>query len=100
MKRGLRANSSAPEEARARIRSGEHIGPTGGIASGHVQTNLVVLPEDYAFDFLKFCVRNPKPCPVLEVTDAGSPVPSLMAPEADLRMDVPKYRVYENGELV
>jgi uncharacterized protein YcsI (UPF0317 family) len=45
-----------------------------------VQTNLVVLPRDFAFDFLKFCVRNPRPCPVLEVTDAGSPVPSVMAP--------------------
>ncbi len=88
------------EEARARIRSGEHTGPTGGLAPGFVQTNLVVLPEEYAFDFLKFCVRNPKPCPILEVTDAGSPTPSVMAPGADLRTDVPKYRVYENGELV
>jgi uncharacterized protein YcsI (UPF0317 family) len=60
----------------------------------------VILPEEYAFDFLKFCVRNPKPCPVLEVTDVGSPVPSVLAPEADLRTDVPRYRVYENGELI
>ncbi|MGB3633518.1 MAG: putative hydro-lyase [Rubrobacteraceae bacterium] len=88
------------QELRDRIRSGEYDGPTSGLARGHVQTNLVVLPEDYAFDFLKFCVRNPKPCPVLEVTDAGSPEPVVMAPEADLRTDVPKYRVYENGELV
>lgn len=85
---------------RARIRSGDHAGPTGGLAPGYVQTNLVVLPEEYAFDFLKFCVRNPRPCPVLEVTDTGSPTPSIMAPEADLRTDVPKYRVYENGEIV
>ena len=88
------------EEARARIRDGEYAGTTGGIARGYVQTNLVVLPEDYAFDFLKFCVRNPKPCPILEVTDAGSPTPPVMAPDADLRTDVPKYRVYEGGELV
>lgn len=88
-----------PDEARARIRAGEHDGPTGGLAPGHVQANLVVLPEEYAFDFLKFCVRNPKPCPVLEVTDVGSPVPSVMAPGADLRTDVPRYRIYENGEL-
>ena len=65
-----------------------------------MQTNLVVLPRDFAFDFLKFCVRNPRPCPVLEVTDAGSPVPWVMAPEADLRTDVPRYRVYEIGDLV
>lgn len=87
-------------EVRSRIRGGEHTGPTGGLTPGRVQTNLVTLPEEYAFDFLKFCVRNPKPCPVLEVTDAGSPTPGVMAPEADLRTDVPRYRVYENGELV
>ena len=88
------------EAVRGKIRGGEYAGPTSGLAPGHVQTNLVVLPEEYAFDFLKFCVRNPKPCPVLEVTDAGSPNPPVMAPEADLRTDVPKYRVYEQGELV
>lgn len=92
--------NSSPEEVREKIRNGEHTGPTSGLARGHVQTNLVVLPEDYAFDFLKFCIRNPKPCPVLEVTDLGSPVPAVMAPEADLRTDVPKYRVYEEGKLV
>lgn len=98
--RGLRETEPTAEEARARIRGGEHDGPTGGLAPGYVQTNLVVVPEKYAFDFLKFCVRNPKPCPVLEVTDAGSPTPAVMAPNADLRTDVPKYRVYENGALM
>lgn len=88
-----------PGEARARIRSGEHTGPTVGLAPGYAQANLVTLPEEYAFDFLKFCVRNPKPCPVLEVTDAGSPTPRITAPEADLRTDIPRYRIYENGEL-
>lgn len=83
-----------------RIRAGEHVGPTGGLARGYVQTNLVILPQNYALDFLKFCVRNPKPCPILEVTDVGSPVPLSMAPEADLRTDVPRYRVYEDGDLV
>lgn len=87
-------------EARARIRGGGHDGPTGGLAPGYVQTILVVLPETYAFDFLKFCVWNPRPCSVLEVTDAGSQTPEVMAPGADLRTAVPKYRVYENGELV
>ena len=88
------------DEVCSRIRSGEYTKPTGGLAGGHVQTNLVILPEDYALDFMKFCVRNPKPCPILEVTDAGSPTPPVMAQDADLRTDVPKYRVYENGELV
>src|SRR3712207_3698808 len=87
-------------EARTRIREGEHSGPTSGVARGYVQANLVILPSDYAFDFLKFCVRNLKPCPVLEVTDTGSPEPSVVAPGADSRVDLPKYRVYENGQLV
>ena len=100
MEQRLRVENQTPDEVRARVRSGEHDGPTGGLASGYVQANLVVLPEEYAFDFLKFCVRNQRPCPILEVTDAGSPVPPVMAPGADLRTDVPRYRVYENGELV
>jgi uncharacterized protein YcsI (UPF0317 family) len=97
MGHGLRKHALTLDEMRARIRSGVHSGPTGGLARGYVQSNLVILPEDYAFDFLKFCVRNPKPCPILEVTDAGSPEPVVMAPGADLRMDLPKYRIYENG---
>ena len=99
MTQELRSQDSTLGEVRARIRGGEYTGPTGGLARGHVQTNLVILPESYAFDFLKFCVRNPKSCPILEVTDVGSPIPPSMAPEADLRTDVPKYRVYEKGEL-
>ncbi len=87
-------------EVRARIRDNEYEGPTAGLAPGFAQANLVVLPEEYAFDFLKFCVRNPKPCPVLEVTEAGSPEPVITAPNADLRTDVPRYRVYEHGEIV
>jgi uncharacterized protein YcsI (UPF0317 family) len=87
-------------EVRAHIRDNEYAGTTGGLAAGFAQANLVVLPAEYAFDFLKFCVRNPRPCPVLEVTEAGSPEPVVTAPGADLRTDVSKYRVYEYGELV
>jgi uncharacterized protein YcsI (UPF0317 family) len=63
-----------PAEVRAAIRRGEWTAPTAGLASGFVQANLVALPEADAFDFLRFCLANPKPCPVLEVTDPGSPV--------------------------
>src|ERR1051325_10272494 len=87
-------------ELRALIRRREFTGPTPGVALGYVQANLVILPQALAFDFLRFCQRNPKPCPVLDVTDVGSPVPMLCAPDADLRTDVPRYRLFENGELV
>jgi uncharacterized protein YcsI (UPF0317 family) len=84
--------------ARAAIRRGDWTGPTAGLAPGYTQANLVMLPEADAFDFLCFCVRNPKPCPVLEVTDPGSAEPAGTAPGADLRTDVPRYRVYRDGE--
>jgi uncharacterized protein YcsI (UPF0317 family) len=70
------------------------------LAAGYVQANLAVVPRDLAFDFLLFCQRNPKPCPLLDVTEAGSPEPTFVAPGADVRTDVPRYRVYRHGELV
>lgn len=84
---------------RAACRGGQLAGPTPGLALGFVQANLVVLPKDWAFDFLLFCQRNPKPCPLLDVTDAGDPEPRHVAPGADLRTDLPAYRVWRNGEL-
>jgi len=88
-----------PREIRAQIREGKWRRPTGGLAAGYAQANLAVLPRDLAYDFLLFCQRNPKPCPVLEVLDVGSPHPVRMAAGADLRSDVPLYRVYRSGEL-
>ncbi len=87
-------------EARALARRGELTGPTAGLARGQTQANLVVLPRELAYDFLLFCQRNPKPCPVLEVTDAGSTEPRELAPGADLRTDLPRYRVFRDGELI
>src|SRR5260370_456535 len=87
-------------EVRRAAARGELGGSTAGLALGYVQANLVVVPRDLAFDFLLFCQRNPKPCPLLDVTEAGSPEPKLVAPAADLRTDLPRYRVYKNGELV
>jgi uncharacterized protein YcsI (UPF0317 family) len=86
-------------EVRRRARTGELTGPTSGLALGYVQANLVIVPRELAYDFLLFCQRNPKPCPLLDVTDAGSPEPKLVAPGADLRTDLPRYRVYEHGFL-
>ncbi|HYH69265.1 MAG TPA: putative hydro-lyase [Urbifossiella sp.] len=85
---------------RAACRAGTHTGPTPGLAAGFVQANLVLLPRDWAFDFLLFCQRNPKPCPLLDVTEPGDPEPRGVAPGADLRTDLPAYRVWQNGELV
>jgi len=86
-------------EVRQQIRKGGWRRPTAGLAPGFVQANLVILPRDLAFDFLLFAQRNPKPCPVIEVTDVGSPEPKLSAPGADLRTDVPKYCIYRDGVL-
>ena len=87
-------------DARARIRVGVHTGPTSGLAPGFAQANLVILPASHALDFARFCVRNPKPCPLLEITDTGSPHPRALSRDADLRTDLPRYRVFENGSLI
>lgn len=92
-------NKMAPKDVRALIREGKINGPTAGMSGGYAQANLVILKKDLAFDFLLFCQRNQKPCPVLDVTEAGSPVPSLVAPDADIRTDFPKYRIYRHGVL-
>ena len=88
-----------PAEVRQLIREGRLLQPTAGMAPGRVQANLAILPRDMAFDFLLFCQRNPKPCPLLEVVEAGDVEPAEYAPGADLRTDVPLYRVYEHGEM-
>jgi uncharacterized protein YcsI (UPF0317 family) len=96
----LDLSRATPPEAWAANRAGAWNRTTSGICHGYVQANLVMLPADAAFDFLRFCQRNPKPCPVLEVTDPGNPEPALTAPGADLRTDLPRYCVYRNGRLV
>jgi uncharacterized protein YcsI (UPF0317 family) len=88
-----------PRQIRAEIRSGGLTGTTAGLGQNFVQANLAVLPRAQAYDFLLFCQRNPKPCPLIEVCDAGSAEPKLVAPGADLRTDISGYRIYEHGEL-
>lgn len=85
------------EQARNEIRMGNWTRPTPGVAYGYTQANLVVLPYKYAMDFFIFCQRNPKPCPVLDVCEPGKFIPVLTAPSADIRTDIPKYRIYRNG---
>ena len=91
--------TATPSEVRQLIRKGEIDAQTSGMCNGYAQANMAVLPKDLAFDFLLFTQRNKKPCPVLDVTEVGSPVPKLVAPTADLRHDIPRYRIYRHGEL-
>lgn len=86
-------------DVRQACRAGDWTGPTAGFAPGYAQANLVILPSDWASDFLLFCQRNPRPCPLIAVTDPGSWQPNV-APEADLRTDLPRYRVWRGGQLV
>lgn len=92
-------NQQSPREIRQLIRNGEWQKPTSSLANGFIQANLAVLPKEMAFEFLLFCQRNPKSCPLIDVTEPGSFVPALSAPTADLRTDLPKYRIYRNGIL-
>ncbi len=89
-----------PREIRADIRAGRMTGVTTGLGAGHAQANLVALPKALADDFLLFCERNPKPCPLIEVTRPGGVEPVASAPGADLRTDIPRYRIYRDGAVV
>ena len=85
---------------RAEVRAGRFRAPTSGAAPDFVQTNVAMLPRDMAFEFLVFCQRNPKPCPVIEVLEPGQVEARLSAPGSDIRTDAPRYRVYQSGSLV
>lgn len=98
-KHGTSTISTNPKIFRQQVRARQFNDPTMGICPGYQQANLVVLKKEDAFDFLLFCQRNKQACPLLEVLDEGSPHPQIVAPEADLRTDIPKYRIYRNGEL-
>lgn len=87
-------------EVRLQIRSGMIRGNTAGLAPGHVQGNLMVLPKDFAHDFLLFCQRNPKPCPILAVSDPGDPMLPALGEDVDIRTDIPSYRIWKDGVMV
>ncbi len=91
--------TARPSEVRKLIREGRMTGQTSGMCKGYAQANLVTLPRDIAYDFLLFAQRNPRPCPLLEVSDTGDRYLKLIAEGADIAEDIPKYRIYEHGEL-
>lgn len=86
-------------QVRAAIRSGAYDGHTSGLAAGKLQCNLAILPQRYALDFLRFCLRNPKPCPIVGVGDTGDPMLPTLGHDIDIRSDVPRYRVFRDGTL-
>lgn len=89
--------SASPSEFRAACRDGSYSGPCRGVCLGYVVCNLVIIRQEHAYDFLVYCQRNQKACPVLEVCDPGDPEPTILAPGADLRTDLPRYAVYRSG---
>lgn len=91
--------NTLPSEVRKLIREGKFTGPTSGMCAGYAQANLAILPKELAYDFLLFAQRNPKACPILEVSDVGSRSLRYIANDADIATDIPKYRVYEDGVL-
>ena len=95
-----RSRFDDPRDARLAARNGTLGSNTAGLAPGFVQGNLVVLPKEYAADFLLFCQRNPKPCPLIGVSDAGSPFVPALGTDLDIRTDIPQYRVWRDGVLV
>ena len=89
----------SPAELRQKIRNGAHKGNTSGLCAGYVQCNLVILPADWAEDFLAFCEANHKPCPLIAVSQPGEFSLTKLGADIDIRSDIPSYRVFENGQL-
>src|SRR5271165_554582 len=93
-------SAAAGVRERLRIRAGNFSGTTAGLAPGNVQANLVILPKALAHDFLRFAQANPKPCPVLAVSEPGDPCRPSLGEDLDFRCDLPRYRVWLRGGLV
>jgi uncharacterized protein YcsI (UPF0317 family) len=94
------AASASGVAARHAIRTEAFTGPTSGLAPGYVQGNLAILPKALAADFLRFCQLNPKPCPVIGMSEPGDPRVPALGQDLDIRTDLPRYRVWKKGELV
>jgi uncharacterized protein YcsI (UPF0317 family) len=97
---GTKLATMKPKDFRSLVRKGEWRASTEDACISYAKANLVIVPKDVALDFLIFCQRNPRPFPLLDVTEPGDPEPKVAAPGADLRTDLPQYRVFKNGELI
>ncbi len=90
---------SAVADVRAAIRSRRYASHTAGLGQGYLQANLAIMPAAYALDFMRYCQRNPKPCPLTGVSDTGNPWLATMGGDLDIRSDVPAYNIYRDGQL-
>lgn len=90
---------SSLRNVRNAIREGQYSSHTAGLGKGYLQANLAIMPECFALDFMRYCQRNPKPCPMTGVSDTGDPLMLTMGRDLDIRTDVPAYNVYRNGVL-
>ena len=96
----IEAMVQGAQAARVPIRSGDYTDQTAGLAPGIVQGNVAILPGDWADEFLRFCRRNPKPCTPIAVSEPGDPMLPELGADIDIRTDVPRYRVFEDGQEV
>jgi uncharacterized protein YcsI (UPF0317 family) len=93
------ASFQTAKQVRDAIRSGRFAGHTAGLAPGKLQCNIAILPEAFALDFLRFCLRNPKPCPIVGVGETGNPILQTLGADIDIRHDLPRYNLYRNGQF-
>ena len=90
--------NASPRDIRRMIRKDRFAGNTSGFSLGYLQGNLAILPAEYAMDFLRYCQRDPKPCPLVGVSDTGDPTLPSLGSDIDIRTDIPSYNVYRDGE--
>ena len=86
-------------DVRNAIRDQSYRGHTAGLGAGFLQANLAIMPESYALDFMRYCQRNPKPCPLTGVSDTGNPMMTTMGKDIDIRTDIPVFNIYQQGQL-
>lgn len=86
-------------DLRQAIRAGQYAKHTAGLGQGLLQANLAILPQSHALDFMRFCHRNPKPCPLSGVSDTGNPQMFTLGRDIDIRTDVPAYNIYRGGQI-
>ena len=95
----LNTETAEPAQLRRAFRTGEFTGTTANMANGFTQGNVAILPSRYALDFARFCQRNPRPCPLVGISDTGNPNIQTLGTDLDIRTDLPSYNVYREGQF-